>query len=273
MRHKIHSSFGTTLEAILYPFLLLSLLWSIFLVEQFYPRQFIEFGILPKTVEGLKGILFSPLIHSPNDIMHLVNNSIPATVLFGTLVYFYHKIAAKVFFISWFLGGFLVWLVAKDTGSYHIGFSGVIYSLAGFLFTSGTIRKFRPLQGISLFVVFIYGSMIWGIFPQEERISWEGHLFGLLIGVILAFWFKNKGPENPKYRYEIEKELGIEPPDLEGIWKENMRLAQEHEDYLRKHFEENQQQQFHPHETIISGEPLKIVYEFKKRNTEDKGDK
>jgi hypothetical protein len=105
--------------------------------------------------------------------------------------------------------------------------SGIIYALAGFLFTSGVIRKFLPLQAISLFVAFMYGGMIWGILPMQEKISWEGHLMGLIIGIILAFHYKNMGPVSPKFQYEIEKDLGIEPPDLEGIYNEKVRIARE----------------------------------------------
>jgi hypothetical protein len=120
----------------------------------------------------------------------------------------------------------LVWIYAKNNGSYHIGMSGLVYLLAGFLFFSGVFRRFLPLQAISLFVVFLYGSMIWGIFPMEEKVSWEGHLMGFILGIIQAFWFRENGPQRPKFQYEIEKEMGIEPIDLEGIWNEKIRLAE-----------------------------------------------
>jgi hypothetical protein len=99
--------------------------------------------------------------------------------------------------------------------------------LAAFLFTSGVLRKYLPLQALSLFIVFIYGSMIWGIFPAEQHVSWEGHLSGMLVGIFLAFYYRKLGPQRPKYQYEIEKELGIEPPDLEGQYWEQVRLAEE----------------------------------------------
>src|SRR5690554_7989514 len=92
--------------------------------------------------------------------------------------------------------------------------SGVIYGLFGFLFISGFFKKYLPLQAISLFVAFVYGSMIWGIFPMEQGVSWEGHLSGFLVGSLLAVVFRKKGPVPPKYRYEIEKEMGIEPPEI-----------------------------------------------------------
>jgi membrane associated rhomboid family serine protease len=254
---KIKHVFGNGIEAISYAFLLLILLWSIYSLETFYPKEFVELGILPQTLSGLKGVLFSPLIHSPSDVSHLLNNSLPAAILLASIVYYYREIAFKIILFSWFFSGFFVWAFAQSKG-YHIGFSGVIYAFVGFLFTSGTLRKFRPLQGISLFVVFVYGSLIWGVFPTGEPISWEGHLSGLIVGVILAFIYRKQGPQAPKYQYEIEKELGIEPPDLEGIWLENQRLANEEQERI------NQQ-----HLSILFGEQPKIRYDYKPNPPQD----
>jgi len=149
------------------------------------------------------------------------------------------------------LTGLFLWIFGANNGAHHIGMSGVIYSLAAFLFTSGVLRKYLPLQALALFIVFLYGSMIWGIFPTKERISWEGHLSGMIIGVFLAFYYRKLGPQRPKYQYEIEKELGIEPPDLEGMYLEKLRLQEEEE--LRK-LEESRN---------ISSEII-VTYEFKK---------
>ena len=114
------------------------------------------------------------------------------------------------------LTGIGVWLLARP--SYHIGMSGVIYGLASFLVFSGFFRKNIRVAGISLLVIFMYGSIIWGIFPQAFNVSWEAHAMGLFSGIIMAVVFKKKGPQNTKYRYEIEEELGIEPE--EEYWKE-----------------------------------------------------
>lgn len=224
MKQKTHP-FGSTFEAFLYPTFILVAMWLVFWAEQLFSFEFTKLGVLPRTVEGLKGILFMPLIHSENEIEHIVNNSIPTFFLMMALVYFYREIAFKVFFTGWILTGISLWFFAANKGAYHIGMSGLVYLLAGFLFTSGVLRKFLPLQAISLFVVFLYGSMIWGIFPMQEKVSWEGHFMGMSMGVILAFYFRDNGPQRPKFQYEIEKEMGIEPPDLEGIWNENIRLA------------------------------------------------
>ena len=191
-----------------------------------------------------------PWIHAHDDYKHLLNNSIPTFLLITLLFYSYKKIALKVFFLSWIYTGLFLWIFAKNNGAYHIGMSGVIYSLATFLFTSGVLRKYLPLQALSLFIVFIYGSLIWGIFPTNSRISWEGHLMGFVVGIILAFYYRKEGPQRPKYDYEIEKELGIEPPDLEGIYLEQQRIANEQEQALDKDSGEEQR--------------IKIFYDYKK---------
>ena len=219
------NEFGSTVEALAYPFFVLVVMWLIFWADHLFPEiPFYKWGVRPGEPSSLKGVLFMPLIHSKSDIHHIINNSFPIAILLGTLVYYYRSIALRVFLFSWIFTGVGVWLFATNSHSYHIGMSGVIYALAGFLFTSGVIRKYLPLQAISLFVAFVYGSMIWGIFPMQPHVSWEGHLAGMISGVVLAFIYRKLGPQSPKYLYEIEKEMGIEPPDFEGQWLERVRL-------------------------------------------------
>jgi hypothetical protein len=170
------------------------------------------------------------------------------------LFYSYKEIALKVFLFSWFLTGLFLWVFGANNGAHHIGMSGVIYSLAAFLFTSGVLRKYLPLQALALFIVFLYGSMIWGIFPTKERISWEGHLSGMIVGVFLAFYYRNLGPQRPKYQYEIEKELGIEPPDLEGMYLEKLRI-QEEEARLREEALRNVSSEIHVHYIYTKNPP------------------
>jgi membrane associated rhomboid family serine protease len=226
MRKQVH--FESHLRNAIPPALIvLIIMWMVYWSDYLFVYDFHKLGVLPKTSNGLKGIFFMPWIHSHGDIRHLLNNSIPTFLLLTLLFYSYREIALRVFLLSWFVTGILLWVFAQNHGAYHIGMSGVIYALAAFLFTSGVLRKYLPLQALSLFIVFIYGSMIWGIFPTEQHISWEGHLSGMLVGVFLAFYYRKLGPQRPKYQYEIEKELGIEPPDLEGQYWEQIRLAEE----------------------------------------------
>jgi Rhomboid family len=125
------------------------------------------------------------------------------------LFYYYRTIATPTFLFIYFFTGVATWVLARD--SYHIGMSGVIYGLTSFLVVSGFYRKNMKISAISLVVIFLYGSTVWGIFPNEPNISWEGHAFGMFGGLTIAYYFRNKGPQPVKMRYEIEEELGIEP--------------------------------------------------------------
>lgn len=195
------------LEIILYPILLISLLWVVYWGEFYSPIDLIHFGIMPRTLSGLSGVFFSPLLHSTNDIFHLINNTFPIFILSIALLYYYRKIAFQVFFLSWFLSGILTWMIAKNEGSFHIGISSIIYSLVCFLFVSGVLGKQKQLQAVSLLIVFIYGSLVWGVFPMEEKVSWQGHLGGSITGIALAAYYY-EGPINKKESEKIE--LSIE---------------------------------------------------------------
>ena len=222
------NQFGSSIEAIVYPALLLVVMWLVYWADHLFPAiDFYKFGVKPQDFSNFKGVFLMPLIHSKREIGHIVNNSFPTAVLLAALIFYYRVIAFRVFAISWIGTGLGVLIFASDANSYHVGMSGVVYALAGFLFTSGAIRKHKSLHSISLFVAFVYGSMVWGVFPTDAHVSWEGHLAGMVMGVSLAFLYRKFGPQAPKYMYEIERDLGIEPPDFEGEWNEKVRLEKE----------------------------------------------
>ncbi len=177
------------------PISVIFVIWAIYFVEINYGFNFNKFGIYPRTFKGLRGIIFSPFIHG--SISHIFNNSIPLAVMLGTLFFFYKKIATKVLLIGVLLTGLLTWSFARP--AYHIGASGVVYFLVSFIFFSGIFRKYYRLIALSLAVVFLYGSMIWYIFPIEEAISWEGHLSGFLVGFLFAYIFRKQGPQPEQF--------------------------------------------------------------------------
>ena len=185
------------------PALFILVLFIVEFIEHTYGMRFAKYGVLPRTLDGLKGVLLSPFIHS--DWKHLTNNALPLFVLIATLRFFYKGIAEEVFLWSWLMSGLWLWAIGRP--SFHIGASGLLYALASFLFFSGIIRKHTKLMSISMFVVFLYGGMVWGIFPMKKHISWEGHLAGALAGLILAYWFKDNGPPKQIYQYEIDELL------------------------------------------------------------------
>ncbi len=191
-------------NSLFFPIVFLVVIWMVKFFEVSMEISFIHSGVLPRTPEGLKGILLYPLIHS--DWKHLLDNSIPVFLLSFALFYFYRGISYRIFFMIYLFSGILLWIIGRE--AYHIGASGIIYGLAAFLFLSGVIRRVRHLMAISLLVVFLYGSLVWGLLPFDYQVSWEGHLSGVLTGFALAILYRDQGPEREKPSWEIEEENG-----------------------------------------------------------------
>jgi membrane associated rhomboid family serine protease len=191
------------LLSMLLPGVFVFIMWLVKIIEVLFDLDLSNLGIFPLSVKGLPGIIFSPLIHS--DFGHLFNNSLPLFFLGTALFYFYSEIAVKVSLWTYFLTGFFVWLAGR--AAWHIGASGLIYGLASFLFFSGLIRKYFRLVALSLLIVFLYGSMVWGIFPDVYRnVSWESHMLGFMSGIILAVNYRKEGPQEPVYEWLDEDE-------------------------------------------------------------------
>lgn len=190
------------IHSLIFPLLFLLLIWLVKFFEITMELDFVPGGIYPRKAEGLLGIITAPFIHA--DWKHLFDNSIPAFILTLALFYFYRGISYRIFFLIYLLGNTLVWIVGRE--AYHIGASGIIYGLAAFLFLSGVIRRVRNLMAISLVVVFVYGSLVWGLLPYDYKISWEGHLMGAISGVLFAILYKDQGPEPYKPSWELEEE-------------------------------------------------------------------
>ena len=188
------------------PFLFLLIMWLVKIIEVNFQFSFIRYGVFPQRIDGLKGILFSPFIHK--DFTHLINNSYPILILGGMLFTIYRKIAAQLFVWLYFIAGFWLWVIGRP--SFHIGASGLIYALASFLLVSGIIRKNPRLTAASMLVIFLYGSMIWGLLPTKNPISWEGHLAGFISGIFVAIFYRNEGPKPKKYQWEIDEEREAE---------------------------------------------------------------
>lgn len=170
------------------PLRLVFLMWLCFFLEVNLGLPISQCGIMPRTLKGLVGIFMAPLIHG--DLFHLLSNSVPLLFMGSLLFYFYNRIAAKVFFRSYFWTNILVWLFARPAN--HIGASGVVYGLAFFLIFFGLFRRDVLSILISVVTLILYGSVFYGILPNDPFVSWESHFGGALVGIASAITFSEK---------------------------------------------------------------------------------
>jgi membrane associated rhomboid family serine protease len=196
--------------SLVYAGLFLLLLWLVWFVEIMLDLDFAKYGLFPRRISGLKGILFAPLIHA--NIKHLFDNSVPMLVLMTALFYFYPDLSLRIFLWNYLMVGIWVWVGGRE--AYHIGASGLVYGLASFLFFSGVFRNYIRLMAVSLLVVFLYGSLVWGIFPIKDGISWESHLLGGIAGLTLAIYYRKSGPQKPEHHWDDEDQEDEEEEEI-----------------------------------------------------------
>ncbi|MDP2635291.1 MULTISPECIES: rhomboid family intramembrane serine protease [unclassified Pseudoalteromonas] len=145
-------------------------------------------GIYPRSLSGLTGIFFAPFLHG--GWAHLISNLIPFAVLGWLVCQYSIKRFWLVFIFTALGGGLLVWLFGR--GNIHVGLSGVLYGLWGFLICYGLmLRSFKAIV-ISVVVVFLYSGFIWGVLPQRPHVSFESHLFGAIAGVLIGYYLAKK---------------------------------------------------------------------------------
>lgn len=171
------------------PARLVFLMWLAFTLQYLYGFNLTLLGIKPRTIEGLAGILFAPMIHGSRT--HLVSNTVPLLILGTVLFFFYERIGRTVFVRCYFFTNILVWLLSPRM-SYHIGASGLIYGLSAFLIFFGFLRRDFLSLLISIGVILAYGGIFYGILPMDNGVSWESHLAGAIVGTLTAFNLKDK---------------------------------------------------------------------------------
>ena len=179
-----------------------ALLWLIKIIETLAGISLIKYGVYPGQPGGLAGILWSPLIHS--SFTHLFANTAPLLILGTALLYGFPKSARIVIPVVYFGTGLGVWLFARQ--SFHIGASGLTFGFMFFVFIAGVLRWDRRTIALSMIVFFLYGSMIWGVFPGKPDISFESHLVGAVIGVTLAVLLRNYDAYPPEKKYSWEED-------------------------------------------------------------------
>lgn len=193
-------------ESLQLPVALILLFLVVHVIKENTDFDFIYWGIFPRKLYGLKGIFTAPLIHG--NWKHLFSNSIPFLGLLTVCMYFYRIVAVRGLVMIWILTGIAVWFLGNffdgDTGNFsHIGASGVVYGLVAFVFWNGIFVRSTPSIVLALIVLVLYAGMFEGILPNQPGISWESHLFGGLIGIFTAYFYKDDLLE------EVERERNL----------------------------------------------------------------
>jgi membrane associated rhomboid family serine protease len=170
------------------PLRLIFLMWLLFFVELMTQIPFSYFGVIPRSLMGLIGVLISPMLHG--SFAHLVSNTIPLLFLGSVLFFFYYRIGAEVFLRGYFWTNILVWLFARPAN--HIGASGLVYALAFFLIFFGIFRRDFASIFISIIVLLLYGGVFYGVLPSDPNVSWESHFAGALVGISTAVTYGPK---------------------------------------------------------------------------------
>lgn len=183
----------------------------ILFLEWFFDTSFSAFGLRPRELRGLAGIIFFPFLHA--NAMHLASNLLPF-ILLSTLIYnLVKEIFWKVWGFTFLLSGFWTWCFARP--GIVIGASGWVYALLGFLLVAGFARMGRKAMVIAGGLAFLYGGMVYGLLPVKSGISWEGHLMGLLAGCLAAWYWRKEIRLNAN---EPVKEKITEPDDSYPYW-------------------------------------------------------
>ena len=182
--------------------LLTGLIWLIWVIGEILPIELWQYGVYPGRHESLPGVLTAPLIHG--SLSHLSSNSLPLLVMLTILFYAYPRSSLIVLITLYIGSGLIVWVIARP--AWHYGASGMTHGLMFFLFVIGILRRDAMAAAFAMIVFFLYGGMVWGIFPRDPHISFEYHLAGAVIGVVLAFMLRNYDRKPPIKHYDWEDE-------------------------------------------------------------------
>ncbi|MBY5991497.1 rhomboid family intramembrane serine protease [Ferrimonas balearica] len=199
----------------------LLVLWIIKAAEWLLGMDLSVLGVAPRTLPGLVGIPLAPLIHG--SAAHLAANSVGLLVLGAALIYGYPKTRWKVVALVWLVSGVGVWLFARP--SVHFGASGLTHGIFFYLLLSSLLRRDKRSLALMMIAFFMFGGMIYSIFPREMGISYESHLAGAIAGVVgaLLWWRQDPKPEVKRYDWEGQGATDEEDPEdpIGDLWRRN----------------------------------------------------
>jgi membrane associated rhomboid family serine protease len=197
-----HDDTGDFKRSLKIALLLTGLVWLIWIVGEALGLKLWKLGVYPGRLDTLPGVLTAPLIHG--SLQHIVSNSLPLLVMTTILLYAYPRSSLVVLLVLYIGSGLIVWFIGRP--AWHYGASGVTHGLMFFLFVVGILRRDAMAAAFAMTVFFLYGGMVWGIFPRDPHISFEYHLAGATIGVVLAFLLRNRDSKPPVKHYDWEDE-------------------------------------------------------------------
>ncbi len=183
---------------------LVGFLWVILILDGVFGLGMTRFGLRPRHLQGLIGVFTAPLLHGGAE--HLFSNTLPLTISLTTILYLYPRSSVRVMPIIWLGSGVLAWMIGRD--SLHFGASGFVYGLLAYVFISGILRMDMRSVAVSVMVWFLYGGMIWGVLPIRPNMSWELHLSGAILGVVLAILYR-RWDVTPVKRYAWEDDESV----------------------------------------------------------------
>jgi membrane associated rhomboid family serine protease len=163
---------------------LVAAVWAVGLANWLLGRTLERHGVVPRTLDGLDGIVWAPFLHA--DLAHLASNTLPLLVLGALVGLRGTRTFVAVLVVVTVVGGLGVWLLGRPAA--HVGASGVIFGFFGFLIASAWFTRSLSSAVVAAVTVALYSGLIWGVVPRGGFVSWEGHLFGLLAGIAAARW-------------------------------------------------------------------------------------
>tara|TARA_B100001013_G_C24503044_1_gene399954 strand:- start:216 stop:770 length:555 start_codon:yes stop_codon:yes gene_type:complete len=157
-------------------------IWAVEFVNTLLGHRLNDLGILPREAIGLKGIIFSPFLH--DGFGHVMANTVPLVLLGGFVTLLGRNTLLRLSASGAIFGGLGVWLFGRHGA--HVGASGLVFAYFGFLLARGWYERSFVSIMVSVVVLVFYGGMIFATTPFIPNVSWEGHLFGLIAGIVYA---------------------------------------------------------------------------------------
>lgn len=202
------------------------IVWLMFGIQTVVGPEMARLGLRPRDPGGLLGLLTTPLLHG--SLAHLMSNTLPLFVGGVALLFLYPNSSLRVLPLLYLGSAALAWTFARP--SVHIGASGLVYGILTYVFVAGILRRDLRSVGVSLMIWFFYGSLLWGVFPLISTMSWELHISGLILGLLLAFLYRDwDRPPLKTYDWELEDEEDDDPS-----WSESG-----HEEFPDRHRDGN----------------------------------